>query len=873
MSQFRCLFFIICTQPLFLCAQVTQHKSIYVVQMVRDSFTKYGIPDVYVTLADTNGVLIDTIWTRNRYGSHEAKAWGTYLERKPQTFIVKAEHPDYETSIQRLEMKNPRRLSEYIFPDLEMKRKLKETVMSEVTVKATRVQLAYKGDTIVADARAFRIPDGSMLDALVASVPGAELKDDGTIYMNGRKVDYLTLNGKDFFKGKNRIMLDNLPHYIVSKLKFYEKDMPRGEMLRPETGEKDYVMDVELKPEYSTGYTANVEAGYGTGDRWVTRLFGLRFTKYSRLVVFGGANNKNEVRPLSMNGFNDSSTQPYGEKKTEMLGAGLSVDDKDGVFKNNLEGYLNWSHSRNETRTSLQTFLPDGNVYSRLADITKNKDFGSEINNKFELKKHGLKFETKGNFNKSNGRGLSHSATFNDDPSVFGSFTQVMDSLNAVPASTRLQGMTINRVLNHTKYDQQAYAFKQNVSWSKDLPSGDGLWLYADGRYGSDSKDGFSRYSLVYPNGTIPDNKQDRYRPYAHHGYSYNAQGRYLLSPLKGCLITYVYSYNQQYDNTKSDLFRLDTLGSEQEFGMLPSQVDYLRTIDVGNSYQSLYMTKTHKGYLSIYKSNRSEKRNCEIQTYANVYYKDESVRYWRSNTRNDLGQGNWYLEPGFYFTYNNNRKKSMGILNKMMLHYNSSVQTPYLVQRLDITDTSNPLAIVQGNPDLKLSQAHSIKFSTETGGGSANSHIRMTTNFLRNQTANGFSYNSATGVYTYRPENVNGNWNFYGTFFHQRHLDRSKNFQLECRTVFNFVHNVDLARVEGFSTSQLSRVNHYNPKQEAKLSYNKESLRLDMGGGSFRGIWWSENTTAWTTPTPLTLIMVSVGSILCHGRYSCQPP
>ena len=98
--------------------------------------------------------------------------------------------------------------------------------MQEETDKATRVQLAYKGDTIVVDAEAFKIPEGSMLDALVAQVPGAELKADGTIYMNGRKVDYLTLNGKEFFKGKNRIMLDNLPSYVVSKLKFFEKEVP-----------------------------------------------------------------------------------------------------------------------------------------------------------------------------------------------------------------------------------------------------------------------------------------------------------------------------------------------------------------------------------------------------------------------------------------------------------------------------------------------------------------------------------------------------------------------------------------------------------------------------------------------------------------------
>ncbi len=37
-----------------------------------------------------------------------------------------------------------------------------------------------------------------MLNELVRQLPGAELKPNGEIYVNGRKVDYLTLNGTDF---------------------------------------------------------------------------------------------------------------------------------------------------------------------------------------------------------------------------------------------------------------------------------------------------------------------------------------------------------------------------------------------------------------------------------------------------------------------------------------------------------------------------------------------------------------------------------------------------------------------------------------------------------------------------------------------------
>ena len=57
-------FLVICSlQMSSLHAQLPERDSIYICQYVKDSFTKHGIPGVYVTLADSNGVLIDTMWT------------------------------------------------------------------------------------------------------------------------------------------------------------------------------------------------------------------------------------------------------------------------------------------------------------------------------------------------------------------------------------------------------------------------------------------------------------------------------------------------------------------------------------------------------------------------------------------------------------------------------------------------------------------------------------------------------------------------------------------------------------------------------------------------------------------------------------------
>lgn len=824
MYRIRHIIFLCLLLPTGLLAQ--ERDSIKVYQSISDSFTNHGIPDVFVTLCDTNGIMIDTLRTYTLWNSSETR-WEKTVAKEAQSFIVKAEHPDYETVVMKADMKPFARQSSIFLPQLFMKRSLKETTMDEVTVTATRVQLTYKGDTIVVDAQAFKIPEGSMLDALVAQVPGAELKGDGTIYMNGRKVDYLTLNGKDFFKGKNRIMLDNLPYYVVSKLKFFEKDMPLSQMIHRDTGERDYVMDVELKQEYSIGYMANMEAGIGTNDRWMGRLFGLRFTDNSRLVLFGSANNTNETRAPGGDSWEGKPNVLTGEKEVKMVGGSLNIDDKHKRFAEHLDATVSWTAGRDETRTSSQTFLSDGSVFGRLQDAHRSKDFNTSVTNTFGIPKIYLKFGTTACYIRQDGHGLSRSATFKSDPIAFGTCLQIIDSLFAPTVAAGLQQININRVHDQTKFGSTSYNFGQSIDWEKGLPWGDEMTVKLTGSYGKDKRDAFSRYDLTYSAPTQAPDKQDRFTPYRHHKYEYGADILYRMNLYGGWFIDYGYNYTQRYDDSTSPLYRLDALGLGLDFGVLPSQAEYLQTIDVGNSYQSHYMTKTHRALLA---ARRIHDRGAYKYMYgivANLIYKNESLHYWRSNSHYDKRVGNLLVEPTVYFQCQPNGNGKL----RFKLSYDSQQTTPNLVQLIDIIDTSNPLAITHGNPNLKVGVRHHAHL--ELGRGKFGSYLGTTlnVNVIDNLVANGFTFNPVTGVYTYRPENVKGNWNISPNVSWNRFLDNGKRLLMRGKTAYSYIQNVDLTRVEGINTSQLNRVRHHITSQNLTLSYNKESLRLDAIG------------------------------------------
>ena len=75
--------------------------------------------------------------------------------------------------------------------------------------------IVNRGDTIIYNASAFKLASGSMLDALIAQLPGVTLDDNGNITVNGQHVNTLLLNGKDFFRGDTHLALKNLPSYVV----------------------------------------------------------------------------------------------------------------------------------------------------------------------------------------------------------------------------------------------------------------------------------------------------------------------------------------------------------------------------------------------------------------------------------------------------------------------------------------------------------------------------------------------------------------------------------------------------------------------------------------------------------------------------------
>ena len=87
------------------------------------------------------------------------------------------------------------------------------------TVSAVGNAITVKKDTIEFNASSFKVGENAMLEDLIKKMPGMEVGDDGTVTLNGEKVDKITVGGKTFFFNDPTAALKNLPAKIVDKIK------------------------------------------------------------------------------------------------------------------------------------------------------------------------------------------------------------------------------------------------------------------------------------------------------------------------------------------------------------------------------------------------------------------------------------------------------------------------------------------------------------------------------------------------------------------------------------------------------------------------------------------------------------------------------
>ena len=798
--------------------------------LVRDHITSVVQKGVRATLMTTDSVVVDTMNTSEEGMVYDQKnMWRFRIpsEKVLPSYIIRFEKKGYYTAYLDFEFKKKGSQDLYRMPDVKIKR-MPVRNLGEAVVRASRIKFYTKDDTLVYNADAFQLAEGSMLDALVRQLPGVELKDDGRIFVNGRFVESLLLNGEEFFTKDGSLMLDNLPAYMVKHVQVYEKTDWK-------TTDKPYVMDVKLKRQYSIGWIANAEAGGGSDGRYMGRLFGLRFTPNSRLTFFGNLNNVNENRKPGQSGEWTPANMPSGENTLRQGGIDYLIKEKEGRYKLQGNATLTSNDGRNYTRTSTENYLQSGTAYRYAMNDRRNRSLALQTSHTFGWERVGsyyYSFSPSFNYSKWDNDASTLSAEVNR---MFNwtSSAQALDSLFSPNAGAALLRALVNR------------SQSTSVSKGHSLRGGLGGWgtfsipgtnkrleLGGNVNYRDYLRDEFSQDLYEYPQETAqPEDFRHNYGRYRLKEWTYSVNARlyqYFLD--RGQLRVDPFVNMQHYFTQLSDgLYRLDELpgwSQTSSLEQLPSERTYLQTVvDNTNSYVN-------------HRRDLSGNVGVEINYDASVFYfkatlplllRRERQEYARAQIDTLFYRNTLAFNPtaSIYLSFINREEKRYGMLS---FDYKGNSIQPSMITLLDTRSDSNPLQVTLGNPDLKSSYRHhaevSYRFRNEKTSRFMNAQFGY--DVTHNNVAYGFTYDPATGVYTYRPENINGNYNLNAALGVTAPLDKGKRLTLSNNLGWNYYHNVDLMGTDGTAARRSTR-------STVRTQLVSEQLRLDLDLGKYK--------------------------------------
>ena len=407
---------------------------------IRDHFTHDPVKMRCVTLLmAADSALVDTVST---YFENEGDYKSSHLYKgfkEAGKYLFKLEADGYQTMYVPFELKKiyKRELYRELKPIyMRPLPKKNEMMLDEVVVKATKLKFYMDGDTLVYDADAFNLSEGSMLGELMKKLPGVEVEKGGVISVNGKQIDALLLNGKDFFNSDRELLLENMPSYMVKNVQAYER-APESVKGKPEekTTKKELVMNVKLKKEYAKGWIANAEGGAGAtffrndegnfDTKFLGRLFGMRFTDRSRVVLFANANNLNDYRTPGEKGEWTPLQQSEGLRTIYKAGGNFRTEGKDDQYRYQGSFESSYSHTDNTSNSSSATFLEGGDTYGRSQSASRQYEWEVRTEHSLTLDRNEawanlikglyLHFRPSLNYRKWNRRSQSASVTLLED--------------------------------------------------------------------------------------------------------------------------------------------------------------------------------------------------------------------------------------------------------------------------------------------------------------------------------------------------------------------------------------------------------------------------------------------------------------------------
>ena len=733
-------------------------------------------------------------------------------------------------------------------------------MLKNTTVTAQAVRVTVVEDTTIYNAAAYRTPEGSVVEELVKKLPGAEVSDDGTVTINGKRVKKVKVDGKEFMTGDTKTAMKNLPTSIVDKVKTYDERSDLARITGIEDDEETTVLDFGLKEGMHRGTFGNIDLGLGTKKRYSGRAMGSYMNRKSRIIGLGSANNVGD-RGFpggggggrfggGQNGLNASKT------------AGLNFNHESGQRKGQrgsalqTDASLQWNHNDGDrfSTTSTQNFVATSGAFSN----SQSQNFSRSNNIQGQMRLEwtpdtlwNVNMRANVNYSDNDGHTTSQNASYNMNP-----YDQegITDPLAQQEELERIDKMMVNaRNNNSVSYSDNLTANISMMVNRRLNPYGRNVTLRGDAGYGNNESKSLSENAVeLYQVKNYLETGDStyvtrRYNLTPTKNWNYSLQATYSEPLTRRMFLQFNYQFRYRYNKSDRSTYDFSSnnplmagtmLGPNQPgsifegwnelyggwdsyFKQLGHPVDYYES-------DSLSRFSEYKNYihdlrvtLRIIQPKYQLSAGVLIQPqrthFVQRYYGHDA-----DTVRNVLN-----IAPTMNFRYRWNRQKQLRV------EYRGSSSQPSMGDLLDITDDSNPLDVTKGNPGLKPSFTHrfNLRFNNFIQSHTRFINANASWSTTRNSISNKVTYNALTGGRITQPENINGNWNASAGITYNQSVDSAGVWNISTATNYSYNHYVAYVTLGRNASSERNTTYTSSISERLQLSMRKDWFEVTLDG------------------------------------------
>ena len=222
------------------------------------------------------------------------------------------------------------------------------------------IELSYempvtvRGDTLIYNADSFTNGSERKLEDVLKNLPGVELNEDGQIEVEGKVVNKLMVNGKDFFDGDTKLASKNIPSKAVDKIQVLRNYSEVSQLSGVTNNQDNVAINIKLKEGKENFWFGTVTGGGGVSEEDELYIAQPKLFYYSpkfSLNFIGDLNNTGEtaLSRRDIRGFGGGFRAPSNTSGTSInLGdnsLNFLTNQKDALEVKNQLGATNFSYS------------------------------------------------------------------------------------------------------------------------------------------------------------------------------------------------------------------------------------------------------------------------------------------------------------------------------------------------------------------------------------------------------------------------------------------------------------------------------------------------------------------------------------------------